>query len=244
MIELPEILDGRDRSILLLADHASNRVPGDIDLGIAPDLLGTHIAWDIGTDALARELARLFDSPAVIATISRLVIDLHRDPQHAGLVPTVSDGHAIPGNVDADIPARIARFHAPHHDCIDRLRRRHAPDLIVALHSFTPVLKSAPAPRPWEVGLLYNRDDRAARIAIDWLKERGHVVGDNQPYSGRLLNATQDRHAEAHGIPYLTIEIRNDLIADAAGVARWAAILRAMIVDVRNRVAQTPPPAT
>ena len=58
-------------------------------------------------------------------------------------------------------------------------------------------------------------------------------MGDNQPYSGKQLNATMDRHAEANGIPYCTIEIRQDQIDTAAGQARWAV----MLADIMGRVA-------
>ena len=69
---------------------------------------------------------------------------------------------------------------------------------------------------------MYNHDDRAARLAIPLLEAEGLVVGDQQPYSGKLLNATMNRHAEAEGRPYLGVEIRQDGIADAAGQAVWA----------------------
>ena len=96
----------------------------------------------------------------------------------------------------------------------------YRPQLLVSLHSFTPRLATSETPRPWQVGVLYNQDDRAPRIAIPLL-ERGDVItGDNLPYSGRVLNATMNRHAEANGIPYLGLEVRQDLIADDAGVAR------------------------
>ena len=75
---------------------------------------------------------------------------------------------------------------------------------------------------------------RAARQAIRLFAEQGFTVGDNEPYSGRELNATMNRHAEAHGRAYCAIEIRNDLIADEGGQARWAAL----IADIANRVAQ------
>ena len=51
------------------------------------------------------------------------------------------------------------------------------------------------------------------------------------------LNATLNRHGEARGLPYLAIEVRNDLIADAAGVARWTDILAPILIETRNRVA-------
>jgi predicted N-formylglutamate amidohydrolase len=106
------------------------------------------------------------------------------------------------------------------------------PRLILALHSFTPALRSCDKPRPWEVALLHNTDDRAARRAIRLFAEEGLTVGDNEPYSGRDLNATMDRHAEGPGIPYCAIELRQDQIDSEGGQARWAAL----IADVAVRV--------
>lgn len=223
--------------ILLLCDHASNHVPADIDLGIAPDLLDRHIAVDIGADALTRALAAALGAPAVLATVSRLVIDLHRPPDHPGLVPIVSDGHAIPGNEAADHGQRIARFHAPYHRRVASMVVQHRPSLIAAIHSFTPKLEAGGSPRPWPIGILYNRDTRAARAAITLLGAQGLLVGDNEPYSGRALNMTLNRHGEANGIASLAIEVRNDEIASDAGVARWCAVLAPLLTTVAQRFA-------
>lgn len=235
-----ERIEGRDPGLLIVVDHASAHVPPDIDLGIDPALLEKHIAIDIGAAPLARALADRLGAPALLGGVSRLVIDLHRDPDHPGLIPHASDGHAIASNEAADRAHRIARFHTPWHDTI----AAHRPELFVAVHSFTPALETGGDPRPWQVGLLYNQDDRAARIALNLLGEANVIAGDNQPYSGRLLNYTMDRHAEGNGIPYLMFEVRNDLIRDDAGVAHWADILAPIIIQVRNRLAQTTPPAT
>lgn len=212
--------------VLLLCDHASHHVPDDINLGIAPELLAKHIAVDIGAGPLTRALAARLGCPALLGTVSRLVIDLHRQADHPGLIPPVSDGHPIPGNQAPDRLGRIARFHTPYHRVIDEEVRRTRPCLILAIHSFTPRLEAGNAPhRQWEVGILYNRDVRAARRALAWLGAQGLIVGDQEPYSGRILNATLNRHAEANGIPSIAIEVRNDLIRDAVGVARWTEIL-------------------
>lgn len=219
--------------IVCVSDHASNRVPEDITLGIAPELLDQHIAVDIGVDGIARRLARSHGMPAHVATVSRLVIDLHREEDHPALVPTESDGHLIPGNIGADIERRIERFYRPYHDALAQWLGRRSPDLIVSIHSFTPQLASKEEERPWEVALLFNTDDRAARHAIRLFGELGLNVGENQPYSGRELNATMNRHAEAHGRPYCAIEIRQDLISTRADQARWAG----MLADVSGRVA-------
>ena len=226
-----------DPALLLLCDHAANAVPADIDLGIAPALLDRHIAVDIGAAPLTRALAAATGGGAMLATVSRLVADLNRSPDDPAAIPELSDGHVIPGNVGIDRADRIARYHAPYHDAVAAAVARR-PALIVAVHSFTARLESGDAPaRRWEVGILSNRDRRAADPAIAFLASRGLIVGDNEPYSGRLLNATLDRHAEANGIASISVEVRNDLIAQPGGVARWSLIVAEMIAHVRNRLA-------
>ena len=239
-----EIIEGTQQDILLLCDHASNTVPRDIDLGIASELLDLHIAVDIGAAPVTRGLAARLDVPAILATVSRLVIDLHREPDHVGLIPHRSDGHAIPGNDRVDRAGRIARFHAPYHRLLSTRIRAQKPRLILSIHSFTPRLEHGGGDRPWEVGILYNRDARAAHAAIAFFRGRGLVTGDNEPYSGRLLNATLNRHAEANGIPSIAIEIRNDLIRDDAGVARWTTLLADLAEFLRNSLARKGSTAT
>ncbi len=209
--------------ILIVADHASNRVPDGVDLGIDPALLDQHIALDIGVAGVAERMAQRPGTAAFLGNVSRLVCDFNREEVAPGAVPQVSDGYAIPGN-DGDIrQARIERYFRPYHDALSALLDDKPPALILSLHSFTPSLASNPAEqRPWQVGVLYNHDDRAARLAIPLLEAEGLTVGDQQPYSGKLLNATMNRHSEEEGRPYLGVEIRQDQIVDAAGQVVWA----------------------
>jgi predicted N-formylglutamate amidohydrolase len=173
---------------------------------------------------------------AFLANVSRLVCDCNRDEDTPAVIPHSSDGHAIPGNL-FDVEgreARLERFFRPYHSALGALLDRVPPRLIVSLHSFTPSLVSKPEEkRPWHCGVLYNEDDRASRLAIPLLAAEGLIVGDQQPYSGTLLNATMNRHAEAHGRPYFGIEIRQDQIGDEAGQAEWAERL----VRIAKRVA-------
>lgn len=211
--------------ILIVSDHASNRVPDDVELGIDRSLLNEHVAIDIGVAGVAEHMVERPGVAAFLGNVSRLVCDFNREEEAAAVIPQVSDGHPIPGNLldVAGREQRLARFHRPYHEGLASLLREAPPALIVSLHSFTPNLKSRPEElRPWHVGILYNDDDRAARLAIPLLEAEGLVVGDQQPYSGKLLNATMNRHAEAEGRPYLGIEVRQDQIADAAGQALWA----------------------
>ncbi|MEP2736269.1 MAG: N-formylglutamate amidohydrolase [Erythrobacter sp.] len=221
------------QNIVCVADHASNFVPDDLELGLAPERMDQHIAVDIGVGGVAGRMARQHNIPAHLATVSRLVVDLHREEDHPNVVPTESDGVLVPGNIGADVEGRLARFYRPYHAALADWLDAAAPKLIISLHSFTPKLETNDEERSWECALLYNQDDRAARHAIRLFGEQGLNVGDNQPYSGRDLNATMNRHAEAHGRHYIALEVRQDLIANRADQSRWAAL----IADVAGRVA-------
>ncbi len=231
----PRFLPG-DADVLLIADHASNSVPPGIDLGVDPALLETHVAIDIGTEALAESLAASLGAPAIIATVSRLVIDCNREPDAPDVVPRASDGHVIPGNLAlsaAERELRIDAIHGPYHAAIAARIARAPPRLIVSLHSFTPSLATRPdESRPWPLGILHNRDDRAAVLALEWLAGQGFMVGDNLPYSGRDLNYTMNRHAETHDIPYIGLEIRQDGLTDPSGIAHWAAIVTRLVPTI------------
>lgn len=221
--------------ILVVSDHASNRVPDDIELGIAPELLGQHIAVDLGVAEVGALLAERPGIAAFQGNISRLVCDLNREPHAPAVIPIASDGHAIPGNAlgHADHQVRLERFHTPYHAALAALLDDRPPALVLSLHSFTPQLASSDEARPWQVGVLYNEDDRAARLAIPLLEAEGLCVGDQLPYSGKLLNYTMNRHCEAEGRPYLGIELRQNEVATAEQQANWAERLARLC----NRVA-------
>lgn len=238
----PRLIDG-SAPALIIADHASNSIPPGIDLGIDAALLDTHIAIDIGTAALSEALATRLGAPAIIATVTRLAIDLNRDPAIRDIIPGASDGHVIPGNLalsETERSLRIAAIHKPYHETVAAEIAARRPRLLVSLHSFTPARATFPdEARPWPIAILYNEDDRAARIGLAALREQGFEVGDNQPYSGRELNYTMDRHAEMAGIPYLGVEIRQDGLASTADVARWTDVLAPIITEI---LAVTTPP--
>ena len=233
MIDTPfEILGTpRQGGFLIIGDHASNRIPDDIDLGIDPTFLREHIAWDIGVVEGARLITQDTRFAAYLGGYSRLVVDLNRDVDDAAAFPAQSDGVVIQGNNLAlsEKEARLERFHRPYHNHLQQLLSQHRPALILSLHSFTPALETKPhEARPWEVGVLYNEQEAASKLAIPFLEDAGYYVGDQLPYSGKLLNATMNRHAEAHDIPYIGIEMRQDLSGNPSGQASYARTLAEM----------------
>ena len=233
----PRLIEGSDSNVILVCDHASNAVPPGLDLGVPQAALTQHVAWDIGAEAVTRTVAATLSCRAWLASASRLVVDCNRDPEHA--IPETSDGIPIPANIalaPTDRAARLA-LHTAFHTGLARQIEQRPPTLLVSIHSFTPALVSAPAPRPWPIALLWNQDYRATEYGLAALRaepDLGGPVGANEPYSGQVLNYTVDRHAEAIGLPALGFEIRQDLISDAAGVARWAAIVARTIIATQK----------
>lgn len=232
--------DGRG-GVLILCDHASNHVPPELNgLGLDHACLETHIAIDIGAAEVARRLSALMDAPAILAPVSRLVVDLNRNPETQHPIPIHSDGIAIPGNQGlsgAQRAERLERWFHPYHDAcaaqrIAMMARGERP-VVIGLHSFTPQM--AGEARPWEVGFLYDRDPRLFQAFRSCLMDmEAFTIGDNKPYSGRELYYTMQRHGEAHELLQATVELRQDLIADASGQDRWAGILEACLRKIRQ----------
>ncbi|WP_262268102.1 MULTISPECIES: N-formylglutamate amidohydrolase [Microvirga] len=216
--------------ILLICEHASNHLPARYGtLGLQPSDLESHIAWDPGALGVAMELSRLLDAPLIHAGVSRLVLDLNRDPSAPDSIWTLSERTTIPGNLDLDEAERAVRVREVYdafHGVVDAAvkARTAAGQLaaIVSIHSFTPVYRDVP--RPWQIGLIFDRDERYARSVEAGLRQdRSLIVGMNEPYSpaDRVFH-TLERHAVRRGLHPLMIEIRNDLIRTQDGQASWA----------------------
>lgn len=225
--------------LLIIGDHASNRVPTDVDLGIADPELDRHIAWDIGVAEVAELIVSQYGCAAFLGNVSRLVTDLNRYPSDADVVPRQSDGLVIPGNnlSPEQKEERIRRYFVPYHDRLTALLLDQRPALILSLHSFTPSLASRPKEqRPWEIGVLYNEAEAPSKHAIEFLDAAGICVGDQLPYSGKVLNATMNRHAEANDIPYVGVEMRQNEVDHRAGQERFARILTEMCHYVSEKL--------
>jgi len=215
---------------VLVCDHASNWVPPALrNLDLPDAQLQRHIAWDPGALALARRLARLLDAPLVHATVSRLVLDVNRDPGHPGSIVERSEDTAIAANCGIGAPERARRVSAvyePYHHALSEVVTRQAalhPDLhVIAVHSFTPVYRGQQ--RPWHIGILSAGDRRMAQPLLDLLREPGDlVVGDNQPYAPTDgVYHTLDRHCTADNLRSVMIELRADLIETDESRTRWA----------------------
>lgn len=238
-----EILPGdASAGLILLVDHASNRVPGDLaDLGLPASEFLRHIAWDIGVEAVTRALSVRLGVPAVLSRFSRLVIDPNRGEDDPTLIMRLSDGAVVPGNARVDAAereARLSRFWRPYDRAItatiDAAFASGRAPVVFSLHSFTPVWRGHP--RPWHCGVLWDADPRLPKLLLERLRaDPGLVVGDNEPYDGALSGDTMYRHGTRRGLVHAILEVRQDLIADDIGVAAWADRLAPILEEAMRR---------
>ena len=232
-----------DVPILLVCDHASCRFPGALgDLGLDPFARRCHLAIDIGAGPLTERLARRLGVTAVLSRYSRLIVDCNRELLDPGAFLEFGDGILVPGNrnlTQADKDLRADAIYWPYHGAIDaqlrRLRTIGPPPAFISVHSFTPVLNGVS--RPWQVGVLWDKDQSLSEIFIDEFRAAGLHTGDNEPYSGKApQDYTIDNHAEPIDLPHVGIEIRQDLIADADGVNAMTAIMEKIIESIPERI--------
>lgn len=222
--------------ILLVCEHASARLPEQLGtLGLAPEELLEHIAWDLGALDLALALSARLDAPLVHAGMSRLVHDCNRPPHSPTAVRAVSERFTIPGNRGLSSQARAQRVehcYEPFRALLERTITARTADAagdpdaaarvpltIVTIHSFTPVFDGTV--REVELGVLHGSDRSLAdRMLAAAAGTTGLRAERNAPYGpGDGVLHTVEQQAVARGLPGVMLEVRNDLLRDADGVA-------------------------
>jgi predicted N-formylglutamate amidohydrolase len=229
-------------NFLIVVDHASRLIPRRLhDLGLPAAELQRHIAWDIGSLAVARQVATALDATLVWQNYSRLVIDCNRDPSVASSIPLSSESTGIPGNIglsEQQLLARRTEIFEPYHQHLRTLLEERLtagrPTILVAQHSMTDLYHGVR--RPMHAAVLYNRDRRFASLLLAQLRHnRALLIAENEPYFvSDQSDFTIPRHAEARGLPYVAIEIRQDLVTDEAGQSEWARRITRALQDAER----------
>ncbi|MBI4705538.1 MAG: N-formylglutamate amidohydrolase [Deltaproteobacteria bacterium] len=216
--------------ILILCEHASARLPAPWAWPAADRWLAeTHWACDLGAAPLAEAAAEALAAPAVLSRFTRLLVDANRATHSATLIRTQAEGRAI--ELNRHVPAaerrrRIDRYWQPYHEAVHEIATRWAAPVLLALHTFTPVLEGTR--RDFDIGVLFDRDEALALGLADHLAGAGLSVRLNEPYSGKAgFIYSVNRHARQHGRRAVELEVSQDRAVDPAFrtelVARLAA---------------------
>jgi predicted N-formylglutamate amidohydrolase len=225
--------------VLLICDHASNRLPERYGtLGLPESELRRHIAYDIGAAGVTRLMSEDLGAPAVMTDFCRLLIDPNRGADDPTLIMQISDGAVIPGNAVVtaeERQQRIERYYEPYHRAIcaaiDDGIRAGRPPVILSVHSFTHEWRGVL--RPWNAGVLWDSDPRLPKPLLDCLRrETEFTIGENEPYSGKLMGDSMWRHGTSRGLAHALVEIRQDQILDEEGQREWAGRL----ADIMRRI--------
>ena len=233
--------------ILLICDHASRRFPASLgDMGLDPFARRCHLAVDIGAGPLTERLAERLGVTAVLAQYSRLIVDCNRQLLDPSAYLQYGDGVHVPGNRNLSQERKTARaeeIYWPYHYAVEsevqRLTSLGPPPAFIAVHSFTPVFNGVS--RPWQMGVLWDKDQRLSDLFLEDFRAAGFCVGDNEPYSGKApQDFTIDHHAEDLGLPHVGLEIRQDLIDDEQGVEEIAALMETIINSIPERIGLRP----
>ena len=211
-------------------------------MGLDPFARRCHLAIDIGAGPLTEKLTEILGVTAVVQNYSRLIVDCNRQLMDPGAFLEYGDGILVPGNRNlhqAEKDARASVLYWPYHCAINeqvaRLRKSGPPPAFISIHSFTPVLNGES--RAWQIGVLWDKDERLREIFLEGFRAAGYYVGDNEPYSGKApQDFTIDHHAEQIGLPHIGIEIRQDLVDDDAGVSEIAGVMQKIIESIPGRI--------
>jgi predicted N-formylglutamate amidohydrolase len=235
---MPErLLDGEDDPVItvnlagaspifIVCEHAGRRIPRKLgDLGLPPEELVRHIAWDIGAEGVSRKLSALLDAPLVMQRYSRLVYDCNRPPHSPGAMPVVSETTRIPGNENLGEAERFQRIHEiyePFHRRLEAELGRRKDPVVVAIHSFTPVFKGVE--RKLDLGILHDTERRLAdRFIAAAERDTSYVTRRNEPYGPEDgVCHTLNLHTLNKDRQGVMIEVRHDLIKSEDGERLWA----------------------
>jgi len=230
-----------DSPWLFLCEHACNRIPLSLDmLGLPQSEINRHIGWDIGILDVTKGMVNQLNAPLIFQQYSRLVIDCNRPIASLELIPVSSENTQIPGNRHLDSYNRAKRINEiwkPYQEFIKQhlLKKKEKQSMIISMHSFTPVFNGKR--RPWDIGLLYNRDSRMALALKKILKKYNSslIIGMNKPYTiSDGEDYTVPEFGETMGLPHVLVEIRQDLINKKDNLAQWIDLLTMACRDLEN----------
>lgn len=221
-------------AVVITCEHGGNVIPStwrQLFEG-AGDILATHRGFDPGALELARRFARELQVPIVSSTVSRLLVELNRSPDHPQLFSEFTRELA-----ETEREELLARYYQPYRDEVQRLIEagiaRAGRVVHLSVHSFTPILDGVK--RDVDIGLLYD-PARAGeqRVCDAWeaalsASDEALRVRHNEPYKGTDDGLTTLLRTRYSANQYLGIELEINQRFPLAEKPIWSAMQSACI---------------
>lgn len=233
----------RPLTVLLSCEHGGNKVPTEYRRIFAAhqELLQTHRGWDPGTKQLAERWQRALGCELHVATVTRLLVDLNRSPNHRSVFSEIT--RELPME---EKQAMLAQYHSPHRqrviDSVKKLVASGQRVLHIGVHSFTPQLNGEV--RNADVSFLYDpASSWEAELSRQWreslraskLEPRVRL---NYPYRGNSDGLTTTLRKLIPAGTYAGIEIEVNQAIPLAGGATWRDYQAACIESLADVLAQ------
>lgn len=233
----------RPLTVLLSCEHGGNQVPSEYrHLFVAHrELLQTHRGWDPGTKQLAERWQQDLNCALHVATVTRLLVDLNRSPNHRSVFSEITRDLPL-----AEKQSLLATYHAPHRQkVIDSIKQAITAGhrvLHVGVHSFTPELNGEV--RNADVSLLYDPASKwESELSNRWREalrasKPQPRVRLNYPYRGNSDGLTTTLRKLTPPGTYAGIEIEVNQAIPLAGGAQWREYQTACIHSLNEALAQ------
>jgi predicted N-formylglutamate amidohydrolase len=218
--------------LLFTCEHGGNRIPRRWATLFRTQKrrLETHEGLDIGAAAMAAILSRQLEAPLLMATTSRLVVDLNRSIGNKTLFSNITGALS-----EEERRTILEQEYLPHRTAVERAVAMATAKRIsvvhIGVHSFTPVLHGVR--RNADVGLLYDPRRPGEKALVNrWLAAFGDVdaavrVRRNYPYRGTgdgLTRSLRERHPPAAYVG-IELEVNQGLLGNKAGIVKMARLV-------------------
>lgn len=244
-----------DGALVVDVPHAGTYLPADVAARLTADALATpDTDWHVDRlYAFAAELG----ATLVVATHSRYVVDLNRDPSGAMLYPGADNTELCPtrtfanapiyaaghGPDEAEIAARCARYFDPYHALlaaeVARVRARHGHAIVLDGHSIVSVAPRFFAGRLPDLNL-GTAGGASCAVAVERIAAGvlGSAPGFTHVVNGRFKGGYVTRHygRPAAGVHALQLEMAQACYLDEARPHAFDAVRARGLAAVLERL--------
>ena len=170
----------------------------------------------------SRHLVESTDSQGILATYSRLWIDLNHSLTRTDLVRLETEDHVLSFNHNLS-SEESETFTTSVHSlsrCLQYMVQercnKSTPVTLISIHSFTPVWNGTV--RTMDIGVLFDECEELGRRLAGYSKNEGLFVEINAPYTGRggLMYSVEDK-GKRHRCPHLELKLIKPLFVHRNG---------------------------